>query len=240
MKLLSLVRWYFELQKNLEKTTQELLWAKVWEDTKRGITWLDDLSSISPGRWAVGYNYIYVMTRVLEEIKPNSVLDLGLGISSTLISCYFNHRDNGIHTIIEQDREWSQFYTNNHMLSKFSKIYNLDCIKKEYKGSIINTYCGFDELLRNMGKKYTVISIDAPWGSDRYSRRDIVPLIPNILEDEFVIVIDDTNRIGEKDTVEEIQDTLTRQNIGFAIGNYSGECDCTVICSQKYSFLCSL
>ena len=186
------------------------------------------------------YNYIYVMTRVLEETKPNSVLDLGLGISSTLISCYFNHKENGIHTIIEQDKEWAHFYTENHKLFKFSTINTLERIERDYKGQTISCYSGFDDLITHIGVKYSVISIDGPWGSDRHSRRDIVPLIPDILEDDFVILMDDTNRKGEQDTIEEIKSILEQHNIEYAVGGYQGECDCAIICSKNYSFLCSL
>ena len=240
MSIIRKAKRFIQLQKNVEKGIKELLWARTWEDTKRGINWLDELPSISPGRWAVGYNYIYIMTRVLEEMEPESVLDLGLGISSTLISCYFNHRKNGIHTIVEQDKEWAHFYTENHSLSKFSQISILECIKKDYKGQEINAYSGFDDLIRRAGMKYSVVSIDGPWGSDRYSRRDIVPWMPDILEDDFAILMDDANRKGEKETAEDIMNTLKQNNMEYAVGYYPGECDCLIICSKKYSFLCSL
>ena len=111
-----------EFLKNLEKQNHELLWAKIWDDTRRDIVWLNDLPGISPGRWAVGYNYIYVMTRILNTIKPESVLDVGLGISSSLIGAYFSYQNIGSHLIIEQDAEWVDFYKKDHKLSPFSTI----------------------------------------------------------------------------------------------------------------------
>lgn len=69
----------------------DMTYARVWSDTCRDIGWIQDLPGISPGRWAVGYNYIYVMTRILNEFQPHRVLELGLGISTTLISTYFRH-----------------------------------------------------------------------------------------------------------------------------------------------------
>jgi hypothetical protein len=136
------LKWYFE---TLKKQNDELIWAKTWDDTKRTIPWAETLPSISPGRWAVGYNYLYVMTRILNEKEPHSVLDLGLGISSTLISAYFDFMkfDDGIHSIVEQSREWADFYAAKHRISKSSKIHVLDCVQKEFDGCKYNAYENF-------------------------------------------------------------------------------------------------
>ena len=102
----------------------ELIWARVWEDTKNGIDWLRDLPSISPGRWAVGYAYIYILTRVLNDFEPHRILDIGLGISSSIISTYMKHQsfNDSCHTIVEHDPEWISFYINKNKLSEASKI----------------------------------------------------------------------------------------------------------------------
>lgn len=226
--------------KKIEGTGDELLWARIWDDTCKGIDWITDLPSISPGRWAVGYNYIYVMTRVLDSIRPHSVLDLGLGISSSLISCYFKFFDyeDGLHTIIEQDENWVKFYTQINKLPDTSEIHVCECVEKSYKDCKIYAYKDFANVVKN--KKYSVISIDGPWGSDRYSRRDIIEVLPDILEDSFVIILDDTNRRGEKDTIKEIEQILRLNNIEFVNGWYSGLTDCNLICSKSLRFLQTL
>ena len=98
--------------KRLVSLNTELLWAKVWGDTIGDIPWLDNKIGISPGRWGVGYNYVYVMSRILEIIKPRAVLDCGFGISSKLISQYFDYYNysDGKHVILEHDDEWVKFY----------------------------------------------------------------------------------------------------------------------------------
>ena len=37
---------------------------------------------------------------------------------------------------------------------------------------------------------------------------DIIDIIPNCLEDDFVIFLDDCERIGEKNTIEILEDKL--------------------------------
>lgn len=236
----NIISRYIDFLKNIEKQNQELLWARVWNDTCRGIEWIKDLPGISPGRWAVGYNYVYIMTRILDCIEPHAVLDLGLGISSTLISAWFRYSqyEDGCHTIVEQDKQWAEFYLKKYPLSPSSKLIITECVEKNYKGKKINAYKDFKKSIS--GNKYNVISIDGPWGSEHYSRRDIVPLLPDILTKDFAIIMDDSNRIGEKETVEEIINILEKNGIKTEMGLYHGETDCTLICSSDYKFLCTL
>lgn len=234
---LRLVRDYF---KRIEKQNDELIWAKTWEDTCRGIDWLENMPSVSPGRWAVGYNYLYVMTRILNDIEPHRVLDLGLGISSTLISRYFSYRDyaDGLHTIVEHDEEWVKFYTYKNKLSPVSDINIQKLVEKQYKGHPIFAYENLAKVVSE--KKYTVISIDAPFGSEEYSRRDIIEFLPTILDESFVLIIDDSNRKGEWNTITEIEEILKINGIGYHKSIYPGMTDCCVIASLDNKFLCSL
>lgn len=223
----------------IKKTLDDLMWAKVWENTREGLLWLNMPMSISPGRWAVGYNYIYVLTRILEEMRPQKVLDFGLGISSSIFSAYFSYyEETEKHIIVEQDKEWINFYQNRHSLSKKSMVFQRDIVTKKISEREYYAYNDISEIVS--GEKFDVISIDAPWGSNRNSRRDIVEYLPDILNEHFVIIIDDTNRIGEKDTIKEIEDILKKSEIGFKKATYSGISNCTVIVSEKDAFLCSL
>lgn len=237
MITLRMVKDYF---KNLQNQNYELIWAKTWDDTKRGIEWMEHLPGISPGRWAVGYNYLYVMTRILNEKEPHEVLDLGLGISSTLISHYFEYKnfEDGCHTIVEHDKQWAEFYAIRHTLFSQSKINVLKCVEKEHNHSKYNAYDDLGKVVN--GRKYDVISIDAPKGSEKYSRRDVLEFLPNILNPSFVIVIDDAQRHGERMTIAEIEEILTKNNIEFCQGVYPGMTDLCVITSTDNKFLCTM
>ena len=235
------LRKYNETQfRRIGDQNEELLWARVWQDTCRGVEWLRDLPGLSPGRWAVGYNYLYVMTRILNDTRPRSVLDLGLGMSSTLISQYFRHRDDadGTHTIIESDPEWAAFYALSHPLPPVSEIIHVDCVKKQYDGC---EYNAFQDLAGAIGdRKYAVISIDAPRGTPKHSRRDILDIIPKALEDSFAIVMDDCERDGEKATIAELETALKNAGIDYCEKVYKGQTYCCVITTPDQKFLCSL
>lgn len=234
------IRGYFRI--SIRQGT-ELLWAKKWEDTKRGIKWIEDMPGISPCGAAVGYNYLYIMTRILNEMEPKNILDIGLGISSTLISQYFTYHasEKGNHIIIEHDPEWVKFYNKKHFVSDLSVIIFKECVKKRYAGCEYNGYKDFSDNLK--GIKFSVISIDGPMGWDKpykHSRRDILEILPDALDDSFVIVMDDYNRKGEKATIAEIEEVLKNNNITYFKGIYPGLTDCCVLTSADNKFFCTM
>lgn len=132
----------------LQSSIEELTYARVWEDTCRNIDWIQDLPGISPGRWAVGYNYLYVMTRILDELRPR--------------------------------------------------------------------------------------------GATYFARRDLLPYIPQILPEDFAIVIDDAQRPGEQRTIADLLGKLGAAGIEAAIGYYRGTSYCAVIVSKSLGYFCSL
>ena len=77
-------------------------------------------------------------------------------------------------------------------------------------------------------------------GGGYSSRRDIFEFLPGILEDDFVIVIDDYDRIGEQNTVKEIEGILNAKGISYASGIYLGLSNICVITAECNKFLCTL
>lgn len=222
---------------------EELIYANVWHDTIKGIPWIDDTFSISPGRWAVGYNYLYVMTRILNDFKPKKILEMGLGISTSLISAYMKwqiseKKDELEHIVLEHDANWIKFYTKSHSISDATKVKKQNLISEKTSSGIIYKYQDISDSIRD--KKFNVISIDGPFGSYEQSRTDIIKFLPNVLEKDFCIIMDDYNRLPEKKTIQRIRDVLSECGINTCFGVYKGNCDVSVIASESNRFLCSL
>ena len=96
--------------------------------------------------------------------------------------------------------------------------------------------------MQDILEKFDFIVVDAPLGGDmkEYARIDILSILPECLCDNFVILVDDANRSGEKKTLSEIERVLRENNIEYARGNYSGQKDTVLICNKNNSFLTSL
>lgn len=253
---MGIIRKIINHEKAVIDHLEEINYSNVWHDTIKGIEWAEGLSGVSPGRAAVGYNYLYVMTRILNELRPDCVLDIGLGISSTLISQYFancyekgqaaDSCDVGGHYILEHSEEWIDFYKKEHFLSKYSTIIMHQLVVKTIDG---NKFYAYENLEEDVSKhKYDVISIDAPYGfgfqnkngNQKYSRRDMIELLPQILKSEFVIVLDDVNRVGEKNTANDIIRKLEMEGIKVYNRVYRGQNYCCVIASERYMYMTSL
>lgn len=223
-----------------EKYQRELIWANVFHDTIKNSDWLLD-KTFSPGRWAVGYPCLYLLYRILDETTPKKILELGLGQSTKLISQYVNSKNNVEHIVVESDQRWIDFFCSHFEMPGQTRIMKMNYLMTKYKEA--ENVRVFEDFEREIGdKKFDLIFIDAPIGSDmkEFSRVDILSLLPNCLEKNFIIVIDDAERIGEKNTILMIKKVLNDYRIEYTTGVYKGEKDTGVICSRSNSYITTM
>jgi len=222
------------------RQTSETVWAEIFNNTIADSKWLTN-KTFSPGRWAVGYPYLYVMYRVLNETKPKTILELGLGQSTRMIGQYVAAYTDVIHVVVEHDPEWIAFFENDFQLSSGSRIVQLEREMVAYKDADrVRVYKNFKEHFA--GQKYDFISIDAPLGGDmkQYARIDVLTMLPECLSDDFVIMIDDCERVGETNTLKEMTQVLQEHSVKYKMGRYSGKKDCVLICAEHMGFLASM
>lgn len=218
----------------------EAVWAEVYNNTIVDSPWLKD-KAFSPGRWAVGYPYLYVMYRILNEVQPQNILELGLGQSTKMIGQYTSCYKGVHHQVVEHDPEWIDFFKKNYLLSKRTKLIQLNREFVPYKeAEKVRVFKDFSQTFK--GQKFDFISIDAPFGGDmkEYARIDVLQMIPACLAEDFIIMIDDCERSGEKHTVVEMERVLQENQISYRKGKYSGKKDCIVIASNVLKFVCSM
>ena len=229
-----------DISREIRNINKEILWAETFNNTVSGSEWLKD-KSFSPGRWAVGYQYLYAVYRILNTVKPKKILELGLGQSTKLLSQYAKANKVVKHIVVEHDQEWIDFYKKENEVAENTEILKIEREYRKYKND--DKVLAFKEFKENLkGQKFDFISIDAPLGANAkiYARVDVLEILPECLEKDFVMVIDDYNRKGEKNTVNEIERILKEHNISYCKGIYYGEKECMVISSEKLKFVCSM
>lgn len=232
--ILNLLDFNKKVRDKFDKQLLELEWANIYHDSIRGKEWLTGLP-LNIGRWAGNYTFFYVLNRILMDYKPKRILELGLGESTKFISAYIDHYllDSN-HTVVEQDKEWMKIFLEKNKLSSRSSLICCPLVKVSFQGSEVNTYEGFENKVQD---KFDFYLIDGPFGSPRNSRRDILNLLTKLnTDDQFIVLMDDTNRIGEQDTLQEIISILKRNNIPLYIGEYEGVKKLTIIATEKYRF----
>lgn len=222
----------------IQNQNAELLWANIYHDTIRDRKWLQDLS-LSPGRWAVNYSFLYFLTRILTDCKPNKIIEFGLGESSKIISSFLqNELHNSTHLIVEQSLDWIDSFSSRFQLSKNSNILYLELEKQIINGFSVNTYKSIKEKINDTFDLYVV---DGPLGSDRYSRYDIISLAERLdQKNEFIIIMDDYNRQGEQDTATDLIELLDKKGIKTFNGSYSGDKAQKIIVTQKYKYVITM
>lgn len=231
------------IKKNLEQTkrqSQEAVWAENFHDAILDSKWLLD-KTFFPGRWAAGYAFLYVLYRILDEVKPQKILELGLGQTTKLISQYASSEVGVEHTVVEHDPEWVSFFNRSYNIPSTTKLTMLDIYVGSFKDD--EETLMYRDFAKNFGdKKYNLITVDAPFGGSakKYSRTDIVPLLPNVLEESFAIIVDDCERLGEQNTFKEIEAVLEKNNISYKTGKYFANKDTYIITSVDWGFLTSL
>jgi hypothetical protein len=227
------------IQETIDKNlaiSQEIKWAQIFRDTISNSSWLIN-KSFSPGRWAAGYPFLYILYRTLDMIKPKSIIEFGLGETSKITTQYYDFFSNRKLMIIEHDKNWTEFYSEN--FGRKELINQLDLESITINGYETKVYKNLIDNINQM--KFDLIIVDAPIRTNRYSRYQVVSLAANnLINDEFVIIFDDTQRVGEKDSLNELKLVLTKNNYVFETNTYSGAKETTIICSPKYSFLLSL
>lgn len=227
-------------EKKIFRASNESVWAHIFHDTIEGSLWLKN-KIFYPGRWAAGYPFLYVLYRSLNEFQPRSILELGLGQTTRIIGQYAAYNKECRHIVTEHDTEWINIFKRDFELSDNTEILKLDIEKKSYYNTVPSTaYVDFAEKLK--GKKFDMISIDAPFGGDHleYSRMDILQILPDCLNEDFVIFLDDYNRKGEQNMMEKLKEVLNNNQIKYTTGNYGGNKDTFMVTSESLKFLCTM
>ena len=175
---------------------------------------------------------------MLNEYKLASILELGLGESTKFIATYGQHYIKlKNHTVVEHDNEWISIFQQNFQITSFTRILQLNLEEKQINSFKSTSYLGLE---KEITEKYDLYIIDGPFGSDRFSRHTIVDLAMNFNpEDEFIILMDDCDRKGEMDTVNDLIKLLNKKNIKFYTRKYIGLKDQLLIVTEKYKFTTS-
>lgn len=217
---------------------KEINYADVFNSTISNSKWLHD-KSFSPTSYAIGYPLLYVLYRILDEQQPGNILEFGLGQSTKLFHQYADSRKEARITTLEHDEEWIKFFSGKSILPSNAQLIKVECEIASYRNFRTRT-------IKDLGKhvdhsRYDLIVVDAPTVLKRYSRTQILKMVPgNIDPGHFIIIIDDSQRRGERDTCRELERKFRELNIEFYRNDYSGIKSSALFCSADFRFLTSL
>jgi len=224
----------------IHNNTSEILWGEIYNNTISNSAWLHDKSS-SPGRWAVGYPFLYIMYRVLNDTKPKRILELGLGESTRVIAQYAASHNGVKHKVVEQNLHWINYFKKSFSLNETTELLYLPAIETSYLDDERNLV--YQDFLKSVGnEKYDLIVIDGPGVTEAklYARIDILDLIPQNISDSFCIILDDMHLEKCYRSYLLLLNKLEETGIDYVKGRYHGAKKVAIISSLDQEFLISL
>ena len=221
----------------LKNMSEELLKAQIFNNAIVDSTWLKN-KQFAPSGWAMNYDSLYVLYNVLDKMKPQRILEFGLGQSSKIIYQYTAFFKDTFALTYENDEEWVHYFKEGQTLGydiniRISPVEYVAC-----HGYDSLTYKNNCEELKH--EKFNLIIVDGPHGSEHYSRPQILNIVPHCLSDNFCILVHDSGRVGENETINELCNILSINNIDFLTRKYEAKKAITLITSPNNSFLLSI
>ena len=229
------------------KSAEENYWANKFHDTSKNSAWYKD-QAINPGGWALGYPALFFLFQILDMVHPQTVLELGLGQSTRITAQYAAFYPDIHHIVCEHDHEWVNFSKIADKLPNNSKLQMLELItcNEVLHGEAISYYA-YNNFAISMEQhfnehKIDFVIIDGPFGGSALSRRDILS-ITHLLNDDFIILLDDTDRVGEQQLLKDLKAKLyaERNNAELTLHErtvYALKA-CSILATHRYRFAVS-
>ena len=202
------------LQNKAQLQYQELNFADLLHDSTQNSPWLKDKNFALYG-WAANYSFIYTLFRILDNVQPAHILEMGLGQTSMVTTQYIaNKKPAADLDIIENDESWIKVYEPKLAKSQNIKLHQCDIEIFDYEGEQSRKYKELNKITGD--KKYNLIIVDGPFGgAQKLPRSNIVELIEHNLAQDFIIMFDDAERAGEQNTIAQTKAKLTSLGIKF-------------------------
>lgn len=219
-------------------STKETEWANYYHDSIRGVDFIEKLN-LNVGRWAGNYTFFYLLNRILSDYQPKSIIEFGLGESTKFISSYISNKLHDTqHVVIEHNTKWKDSFLERFSVSNNSVIDICELKQNNVKGYSVNSYNNIEKYLNH---KFDLYIVDGPFGSYRFSRYDIVKIVQNFEpNDEFIIIIDDYDRRGEKETTSVLISLFKQKRIPVFFSVYEGRKSVAILATTKYKYTNSL
>ena len=181
---------------------------------------------------AANYSLLYFILRVMRELKPTFVLELGAGQTSLL----FNEMArcgliSANVSTIEHDPNWAD-----HVSSRVSHEVRVVNLRRYDDGRL--SYHGYDFGGLTLERTIDFLVVDGPSAlthEQKYSRHCSLELLEWLNPDGFVIVIDDAERSGEVLLRNRIAQKLQAKGISFTRGEIAANKRQSIFASGRFS-----
>lgn len=150
------------------------------------------LPPLYPTGAGANYGLFYLILRIITENPVTRVLDIGAGQSTLLLDALSKKYGLDVVTL-ETDADWAS-----RIGERVShKVCHSPLTARTIHGVDVQGYAD----LSGIDGKFDLILVDAPIGTKRHSRWAALEVIDAFRADDGVIIFDDAERRGERDTI---------------------------------------
>ena len=183
--------------------------------------------------------------KVLRMCQPRSILELGSGQTTKLLSCYARDNPSAYVLTLEQDPAWV-----NRLKDQVSHDYrHIPLERKDFacagSGRRLST-SWYRDVPGLLDRQFDYILVDGPdpgtvgTAHTDYARSGLLQHMPTILGDSFIVVFDDAERYGEVMTINALKRILSSCGVRFVTFGINGIKRQVVLCSPDRAFLRSV
>jgi hypothetical protein len=162
----------------------------------------------TPVQSAANYSLLFILLQSVVQAQPAEILELGCGETTLLLDAL---RRSGIWrgnlTSIEHDRFWHK-----EISARVETDIVLAPLTQQTIRGIEAPAYDLSMLKKPLGT-FDLVLIDGPNGTPRWSRLACLQFIPDHLAREFLIILDDYERPGERETAVLIRDSLESKGL---------------------------
>ena len=191
-------------------------------------------ASFYPAGTIEGYIYLCAVLESLVSNPVKNVLEFGCSTSSYLVGKHVSEVE-GHHLVLEYDKNWAEFVVsqNRHTFSS-TTINGGGLGVREFDGDRFYSYAAAQRLQPEA--KFGLILIKHPLGRSDMPIGDILNILPQCLEEEFIILSPHSAKESYARLSHKIEHSLLVSGIGFEKYLYGGEV--CIFCSHgnKYRF----
>lgn len=174
---------------------------------------------------AANAGLLYAVFRLADEYPDLAWLELGAGQSTLLLDALAKAGRIGAALTLEHDAGWG-----GRIGAQVGHEVRTNPLRRaEVQGVTAETYDFTPE------RRYDVVVVDGPIGTPRRSRWGALQILESTLADEFVVIFDDAERPGERETIARF---LAMQPATSHVFIHAMKSQCLVF-SEKYRALAS-
>lgn len=223
-----LINIHQKYNRRLNSGYLEQVYQLNYFDLARRTEWLERTPVSSPSGGTASFSLLYILLSILRDEEVNRIMELGVGQSTALSTQYAEHFEKDL-SLIDDDEYWLRKVSkkSSNVLPVYAKL-----AKITVENKLIDWY---DCTPPNTNIELLII--DGPMACMsriKYNRIGVMNWIPKILGEEFIIIVDDTNRAGERLLVKRILEKLDSQGIAVNKRDIVGGNSQTIIATQKY------